>query len=309
MSQKGSSARHTFYYLLGLLTLGFTALGVGQILFQAINQLLPEAVSSYGSSFDEEVLRFGITSVIIAAPIFYLCTRAINRELAGKTLDLDSLVRKWLTYFILFVVSVTIIGDLMVVLYSFLDGELTMRFILKALVIAGISGLIFGYYLYDISREKFEKNDKKVALYRNIFAIVIILSLVLGFYFNVSPSVSRAQREDQERVSRLQSIHYEVEQYYQENAALPESLEDIQDRLYNDQTMDPVTDEPFAYRTVDQDTYEICADFELSNRDRQQNGRYWANPDWLHDAGEVCFEKTMTITLTPRIEVPLPPSV
>ena len=47
-----------------------------------------------------------------------------------------------------------IIGDLIAILYNFLNGELTLRFGLQALVIGGISAVIFGYYLWDLRGEE-----------------------------------------------------------------------------------------------------------------------------------------------------------
>jgi len=43
-----------------------------------------------------------------------------------------------------------LIGDFTYVVYSFLGGELTVRFVLKALVVAVIAGTAFGYYLWDL---------------------------------------------------------------------------------------------------------------------------------------------------------------
>lgn len=305
MSERGSAARHTFYYLLGLVTLGFTAIGIGQILFSIINALFPENTYLYDAAFDEELLRFGITAVIISAPIFFICTRAINRELAKGSLDLHSLVRKWLTYLILLIVSVTIIGDLMVVLYNFLSGELTTKFILKALVILGITAFIFTYYQYDITRSSF-KVDQKLKNFRHLFIGVVGATVIAGFFFNATPGTVRAEREDNERVNRMRTISFQVQQYYEEEKALPKSLELIQDRLYEGDITDPVTDEVFPYEILEDQKYQICATFAFSNRKRDESrNRYYRDPDWLHDAGEQCFERT--VESRELREVPFPP--
>ena len=39
-------------------------------------------------------------------------------------------MRKWLVYFTLFISAITIIVDLMIFVYNFLDGELTVKFFL-----------------------------------------------------------------------------------------------------------------------------------------------------------------------------------
>ena len=61
-----------------------------------------------------------------------------------------SKIRRRLTYVTLFIASCVLIGDFTYVVYSFLGGELTVRFVLKALVVAVIAGTAFGYYLWDL---------------------------------------------------------------------------------------------------------------------------------------------------------------
>lgn len=303
MAERGSAARHTFYYLLGLVTMGFTALGVGQILFQVINATFVETTYHYDSTFDQFVLRFGMTALIISAPIFWVTVRAINKELADKRLAMDSLVRKWLTYFILLVTSVTILGVAMGLLYNFLGGELTTKFLLKSLVIGGIAGLIFGYYHYDINRTSFEVN-KQIKIFRGLFLVTVIASVVLGGYYIQSPAEARMIREDDERVSRLSSIRYQIEEYYRQNETVPDELEVIRERLYRGDITDPVTDEPFRYEKTANNEYTLCATFAFSNREDdapQPNYYSWRDPDWLHDAGEECFERTIVTEEPPVI--------
>lgn len=314
MSQQYGAARHTFYYLLVLVTLSFTAIGVGQILFQIINSLFPETTFLYDTVFDQEILRFGMSSVIVAGPIYWFVTRAINKELAEHHLDQQSRVRKWLTYLILFASAVIVIGFLMGILNNFLNGELTVKFILKAITAIGIAGLVFGYYLHDIRRDKFG-SDKAVVMYRNIFLVLTIGSLIASFFFVDSPFKARAIREDDERVNRLQNISWQVENYYRENNTLPTGLEDIEDRLTRNALIDPVSGERLEYRSLGGNSYELCADFELSNRESDQpNVRYKFDGDWLHDAGRKCFEKKVNVDekgqplRVPEFqEVPLPP--
>ncbi|MCH7776739.1 MAG: hypothetical protein IH878_09415 [Gemmatimonadetes bacterium] len=52
-----------------------------------------------------------------------------------------------MTYITLFVCASVVIGILAGLVYSFLGGELTIRFILKSLTAAGIAAGLFGYYL------------------------------------------------------------------------------------------------------------------------------------------------------------------
>ena len=59
-----------------------------------------------------------------------------------------------LEYMTLFVAAGVIIGDVVTLIYNLLGGEITIRFMLKVLVVAFIAGSVFWYYLPDIRREE-----------------------------------------------------------------------------------------------------------------------------------------------------------
>ncbi|MEK7085265.1 MAG: DUF5671 domain-containing protein, partial [Patescibacteria group bacterium] len=61
-------------------------------------------------------------------------------------------IRKWLVYFTLFAASLFIIGDLIALIYNFLQGELTVRFFLKILTVFFVAGSVFWYYFMDIRK-------------------------------------------------------------------------------------------------------------------------------------------------------------
>ena len=49
------------------------------------------------------------------------------------------------------------LGDITYVIYSFLTGEATLRFLLKAAVVACVSGAVFWFYLRDIEEQADER--------------------------------------------------------------------------------------------------------------------------------------------------------
>ena len=49
---------------------------------------------------------------------------------------------------------VFLIGDFTALIYNFLGGEITVRFILKALTVGVLAGSIFGYYLRELQVEE-----------------------------------------------------------------------------------------------------------------------------------------------------------
>jgi hypothetical protein len=79
-----------------------------------------------------------------------LTARAVQADPSKRS----SRIRRQLTYLTLFIASCLLIGDVTTLIYSFLGGELTMRFVLKVLTIAAIAGTAFWYYLNDVRDDR-----------------------------------------------------------------------------------------------------------------------------------------------------------
>jgi len=150
MVKTSSTAKHAFLYLTSFLTLAFVAYSVGALFFEIINYYFPEEVESWQNTFSQGRLKFSIAALIITAPVYFYVNRLINKDLVSKKLNFGSGVRKWLTYIALFIATGFILGDLISTIFHFLDGELTVRFFLKALTVLIISGAILLYYFTDI---------------------------------------------------------------------------------------------------------------------------------------------------------------
>lgn len=147
------SARDAFLYLVLFTTLYLSAFNVAHLLFVFIERAVPDiAARSYGSIGSS--IRWSVSTLIIAFPIFLWLSAHIGRELRQAPIKRLSAVRRWLTYITLFIGAIILIGDLVTLVYHLLGGELTLRFVLKAIVVALIAGGIFGYYLGDLRRDE-----------------------------------------------------------------------------------------------------------------------------------------------------------
>ncbi len=152
------SAREAFLYLVLYMTLYISAFSFGTLLFQFINRAYPDLIGyPYGTYEPTEMaIRWSTASLMIAFPVFLYVSSVVVKAIRKDPDKRASKIRKWLTYITLFVAAGIIIGDLIVLVYNLLGGELTMRFILKVLTVGSISGGIFGYYLWDLRGEERE---------------------------------------------------------------------------------------------------------------------------------------------------------
>ncbi len=151
------SPRDAFLYLLLFATLYLSAYHLGSLLFDLINHFLPDAADpAYTVGNLAHSMRWSVASLVIAFPVFLFVARHVGQDMARNPARRLSAVRRWLTYLTLFLAATILIGDLITLVYNLLGGELSLRFVLKVLVVGVIAGAIFGYYLRDLRREEAE---------------------------------------------------------------------------------------------------------------------------------------------------------
>lgn len=152
------SAREAFLYLVLFATLYLWAWNLASLLFDLINHAFPDPADDRSRLVNVvQSVRWSISSVIIAFPVFLYVAHYLSRELARSPIKRLSAVRRWLTYLTLFIASIVLMGDMIVLVSNVLGGELSVRFFLKFLVAAVIAGAIFGYYLFDLRTEEKEQ--------------------------------------------------------------------------------------------------------------------------------------------------------
>lgn len=149
------SAREAFLYLVMFCTLYYGAWNLGNLLFIFIDRAFPAPTdTSYPSYWDDQ--RWSTAAIIITWPVFLFMARYIAGEIKRNPLKRLSLVRRWLTYLTLFLASAVLLGDVTTLIYNLLGGDLTIRFVLKVLVVGAIAGSAFAYYLLDLRQEERE---------------------------------------------------------------------------------------------------------------------------------------------------------
>lgn len=297
MEHNQHSAKYAFYYLLSLAALIFTALSVGIIAFNIIDRLIIDAVNSY-RSLNEGGLRFAISAIFIAAPIFYLTSWAISRGLKKGELDKLSSIRRWLTYFILLVSALIILSVFIGLINNFLAGELSASFALKALAILVISGLVFSFYFYDSRRDILSSNGQMLKIFTGASVLLVLVAFVAAWFFVESPRDARARRLDQNIINNIYGLESAVNDYYVRYQELPNSLEEMKEKnIFIDDSLlsDPENKEPIVYQRLDEISFEFCALFRLDSRtDSMRYGPVpYGSGSKDHEAGYQCLAGTL----------------
>lgn len=298
MEQK-TSPKDVFLHLLIIITLYLSAGSFGALVFQYINVLLPDPLESgrYVVESAYGVIRFSISSLLVIFPLYLWSSWLLNRVYAVEPQKRELRLRKWLLYFTLFAAALIIAGDLVTLINRFLEGELTLRFVLKVLAVLFIAGSVFGYYFLDLKNRYLK--ERKYFVY--IVAFLAGISVVSGFFIVGSPQKERLRRFDERRVSDLQFLQSEIINYWIKKEKLPENLGLLKDDIRGIQApKDPETGADYGYEALGPESFKLCANFILPNlragevgfpKPAYPDARFSGDNNWGHEAGLVCFER------------------
>lgn len=143
-----------FLHIFATLTLFISAISFIVAGFQIVNLTVPDPLlsGSYRADYYDENLRSSLAFLIVALPV-YIGTLVHLRKAYLKDASLRALrSRKWLVHFTLFVAASTVLFSLVTLVHKLLDGELTLSFALKFLVILAVASTVTLYYRWDEER-------------------------------------------------------------------------------------------------------------------------------------------------------------
>lgn len=280
----------------------FTSIGgLIVLLFGLIKINFPDAAEGYyGYESAQSSIRYAIALLIVFFPAFIWMTRLVNQAKRSESNFYHALTR-WVLYLALLVGGLVLLGDLVAVILTFLNGELTTRFILKALTILVVVGSPMYYYWQD-SKEYWKGNERQSVTIGAVVSLIVGATIIFGYTKIDSPQVVREARLDQQQIFDLQDIQWRVEAYYADNASLPKDLSLVYTDLPKPSAPENRAD--YRYQVTDETSYELCATFMKATPESE---RMMAKPiydtsynpnnfNWEHNAGEKCFERTVAVT-------------
>lgn len=315
MSGRGrlASTVEVILSLFSFILLGIIASALAVLYYQVINNYFPDPlVGGYGySDASAGAINYAIAALIIAFPIYVTTMRLWFRRYREDEAKIESKLTKWLTYLVLLVAAITIVGDLVTAVFYFLQGEITARFFLKALTILVISGVVFGFYYLERKKVQY-KNDiprKTFQLFAWVVLGLVLIAIGLGFSTTGSPSTQRMRGLDNTRAQDLSTIAGCISNYAAQHKALPSTLNDLTlstEYAYCAEMKDPETGAPYSYhiitkeeqKKVNEGTFELCATFSLETTESTlaRDSYSYGTTKWaIHSKGESCDTETVTL--------------
>lgn len=286
------------------------------LLFNVIDFQFPDPLAYAGDPYASGI-RFAVAWLIILFPTYLLITWHLDRDYRAHPEKRDFAVRKWLIYLTLFAAGIGVLVDLVMLINTFLGGEITTRFVLKAVAALAVAGGIFGYYITDLRR------GAGTRIFMMASGAFVLLSIIGAFFIMGSPATQRDYRFDAQRIQHLQQLQWQIANHWQQKERLPAKLTDMQDAIQGIVIpTDPETDAAYEYRVVSARKFELCATFALPSRDLAGRGGYYPGgmgggepyygsggfddaPYFKHEAGRQCFERTIDPDRFPPITKPL----
>jgi len=313
---KKSSTVEIIINLFSFILLGIFATSLGVLSYGIINYFLPDKLAisyDYNSFVSFASIHYAIAALIISFPLYYFTIKLWFKSFHVNEDKEESKLTRWITYLVLLITAVIIVGDLIAVIFNVLQGEITIRFFLKALVILLIVGGIFGFYFLERKKVQYRKEvtEKIFSTFGWLATGLIIIAIILGFVVSGSPTTGRKRNFDEIRANDLQGLALCIGDYASKHKALPSSLVDLQNDSsysYCANKNDPETGEFYEYRVIKEKIeqgqvvkgeFELCADFSLisKNQDYKQ-GFYNENNDskwYRHEIGRGCDSESVVL--------------
>lgn len=306
-----TTPRDFFLWAGAVIALYGSVISLIALLFEYVNTAFPDPLAYYGDPYGGAV-RAAMAGVIVLVPTTLILLRIIRRTIVKEPGKAEVWVRRWALVLTIFIAVAVILIDLITLITTFLGGELSARFGLKVAIVLLVALGVFMHFLADL-KGYWIQNAKKANLVGIGVGVLAIVSVVAGFFIIGTPGEIRMLRYDEQKVSDLQSIQYQVVNYYQQKGELPEDLGGLSDPISGFMTpMDPQTGEGYTYAVTGALSFELCATFNEPTPDTAGQGSYpsrdMAYPsmgideNWQHEAGETCYARSIDPERYPLFE-------
>ena len=317
-NQTKITAKDIFLNLGAFIALYSVVITLLNLLFTIINAAYPQITQGYYYNSSASI-SWPVSVIIVVFPILIVLMWLLEKEYQAEPQKQTKGIHRWLSYITLFLSGIAVVGDLITVLYYFLNGEeLTTGFLLKVLVVFVVSLGLFLYYITDI-RGHLSSGLRKI--WRIISTLLILISIIWGFSVLGSPFTQRQMKYDAQKVADLQNINNQVRYFYERKAALPQNIADLSGLdSYNPIPQDAQNNKPYEYIKTSNTSYQLCAEFNKESDGKNTGGRYAvpmmpmqvSYPGYTisgdnfvkHPAGRYCFTQTINPTLYPVNQYP-----
>lgn len=313
MEQTNTHPRTTpkdfFLWAGAMISLYWTVVAFIFLVFNYIDFVFPN-VLAYRVDPYQGGMPYEMASILVLVPVYLALMYLIRRDIRHDASRKEVWVRRWAIILTLFVAGATIVADIITLLTAFFSGEeLTTAFLLKVVAVLLVAAAGFLYFTLDL-RGYWDVVLSRTRVASAVLAVVALIAIVAGFFIVGTPQAARLMRLDSQRVSDLQSIQWQVVSYWQSKEKLPTTLAMLADPISGYQIpVDPASSAPYEYTTSSALSFQLCATFNrvgensvngyVTSPEPASIGSKGTSDSWSHEAGHVCFTRTIDPELYP----------
>ena len=182
MNTTKTTPKDFFLHLGATTALYASAIALINLAFSTVNYALPDALAGY---FSVSSVVWPISTLIVLIPILYVLEWVIRRDIVKIPEKREVWIRRWRIYLTLFLTGATIAGDLIALINTYLNGEISARFIYKILIVLVISAVIFSYYILERMSDS-GRSRKFLILLAWVGIILTVAAIVAGFVVGIA---------------------------------------------------------------------------------------------------------------------------
>lgn len=292
---KHSSPKDIFLQLFATAMLYLSIIGTFAVSFNLTDWFIKSDTDSYPTTIEQlgNMMSFPLAMLVVAFPLFVWGTYMLYKRMKSNPKLQKSQARSWLTNLTLFLAAIIIAVTAIIVVYSFFDGDLTARTLVKSAIVVLISILTIYWYKGGEDKAHIDGVQKVVG---GVGLVVFIAIVILGIVAMGSPKERRMMREDRDTLNNVQNAYYTLES----------SLYDVTEETMFPETLSTNTD--VTYTRLTDTSAELCATFRTEyNADDEYYSqrpmmptklgrageRSITMPDWSHGTGNVCYTVTL----------------
>lgn len=283
-----------FLWLGAIIALYTSIVSFLALIFQYIDLAFPDPLSYSADPFSSG-MRISMATLIVMVPLFLALLLIIRRDIVREPGKATIWARRWALVLTIFLAALTAAIDLITLLTTYLGGELTTHFALKASVVLLLAVLVCLHFLADY-RGYWTLHREKVNMVGAGVGALAIMTIIAGFLLIGSPSHLRELRYDNQRVSDLENLQMQIISYWQREHSLPVGLGSLDDPLAGYHVpVDPSTGASYEYAKTGVASFMLCATFSTPSQgvSKPYPGSVVPEQDFMHAAGRTCFTRTI----------------
>ncbi|CAN5216350.1 hypothetical protein BH09PAT2_BH09PAT2_08030 [soil metagenome] len=150
-----------FEHILLFISLYVLAVSITLSLLMFVAKWYPnidESIAYYSSNstsiWQKSLLRGYVSAIIVSYPIFSFFFYRVTKRTLKVPLLRTLKARRTLIYLTLVITFIIMLAYIIGTIFSLLNGNLTLNFIMQLVVVLSVSGSIFAYYLYQVKEDR-----------------------------------------------------------------------------------------------------------------------------------------------------------